>query len=401
MANEKVKTFLWLSFVVYLALAVGLEFYYRDPLFQHSLTWEKEWQAKGSKSLESFFRVLTQFGTQHVFIPLLIICVLFLPINKSYTYITVLIYSAYFDNLMKILYGNPRPFWVDTSLYKSCNGGFGNPSGHSFSSSSVFLAFWHLITDYPFFKQSATGIILRIFLLVLFILLIFTIMLTRLFLGVHSVNQVLYGFSLGVALYFIIFHLAELHKLKAEEFFYLFKKKLYIVVFSIWYAVLITVGVLVWKYKTNDTSQWSGPLSLNCPTLNEYRTFNNDGLFGILVLCCLIGSHYGIVFLVYLFEKGHPNRLDELNNWYKSKSFMCHVYRILVMVAFALPMILVVAISGTSSLAVIFVFKVSVPYLFTLFGFYGPAIFLIIKWKFGNQEIFNMSVSNSDIEKVE
>ena len=49
---------------IYLSLAIRLEFLYHDPLFTHSLTWEKEWQSKGSKSLENFFKILTQFGTQ-------------------------------------------------------------------------------------------------------------------------------------------------------------------------------------------------------------------------------------------------------------------------------------------------------------------------------------------------
>jgi membrane-associated phospholipid phosphatase len=346
---------------------------------------------KGSKSLESFFKVLTQFGTQPVLIPLLVICLLFLSLQKSYCFTSVLVYSVFFDNIFKIFYGNPRPFWVDTTLSKSCDGGFGNPSGHSFSSSSIYLTLWHLFTDFPFFKDTLYGIIIRVLLLILAITLIVGIMLTRIFLGVHGVNQVIYGASLGVALYYIVFHVFSLHKWSTEDFFSLFKTAFYRIFFSLWFATLIIAGVVVWKFRINDTSQWVNALNSFCPDIKEFRKFNNDGLFGMLVLFVLIGCHYGIMFLIHMIDKNYGDRSDELNNWYRSSTLMKHLNRLLIMVLFALPLILVLVVPSSSSLTVIYIFKVSVPYLLTVFGFYGPSIFLSIKWNCANDKIIYYS----------
>jgi membrane-associated phospholipid phosphatase len=399
MSIKIANTYKILAVGIYISLAFGLEFLYREPLFDKSLEWEKQWQANSSKSFETFFKILTHFGSEAVVIPFLFICLICLPLNKSYTYTCALVYSVFIDNLLKILYGNPRPFWKDPSLFKSCDGGFGNPSGHSFTSSTVYLSFWQLMTDYPFFINSTIGFTLKIVLLILAILLIITIMLTRIFLGVHSVNQVLYGASLGIALYYVLFHIIELQKWNGDKFFKLFREKLYVIGFSVWYAVILLLGLLVYGLKDNDTSKWDEVLNLKCPNLHEYRKYNNDGLFGMLVLFVLIGSHYGIMLLIKLTEKQYSYRYDEINCWYKSSSFIKHFYRILTIILFALPIVLNAAVPSDSSLAIVYIFKISIPYLFATFGIFGPAIMLMLKWKIGNLKILDESVL-SDIENA-
>ena len=380
MMKTQIYVFQAITVGIYLCLAVGLEFLYRDPLFIDSLTWEKEWQSSGSKTLESFFKVLTNFGTEPVLIPLLIICFLFFSLQKSYCFTSVLVYSIFFDNLFKILYGNPRPFWVDTTLWKSCDGGFGNPSGHSFTSSSVYLSFWHLSTDYSFFKDTYYGIIIRVILLILVIALIIGIMLTRIFLGMHSVNQILYGASLGVALYYIVFHAFSLHKWSAEDFFGLFKTAYYKIIFSLWFAALIITAIVVWKFMENDTSLWVDALNSICPDIKEFRKFNNGGLYGMFVLFGLIGCHYGIMFLLRVIGDSFFGLNDELNNLNGSFTFLYNLIRILIMLIFTLPLILVLVIPSTSPLVIIYIFKVALPYFLTMFGLYGPSILVSIKW---------------------
>ena len=397
-AITNVKIYYGIGVLIYLSLSIGLESYYRQPLFDKSVHWEKEWQAKESQTFESFFKVLTHFGSEAVLIPLLIVVLLCLPLNKSYSFTCALVYAVYFDNLLKILYGNPRPFWVNSSIWKSCDGGFGNPSGHSFTSSSVYLSFWHLLTDFSFFKSTRLGIIIRIILLILAILLIITIMLTRIFLGVHGVNQVLYGASLGVATYFIIFFVFSIQSWKAEEFFNLFKKKLYIISFSIWYGVLIACGLLVWAFKKNDTTKWEEVMATKCPNVHEYRKYNNDGLFGMLVIICLIGCHYGMMFLIHFTDKKYFGKYEEINSWYNSSSFLNHIYRILIIVFFAIPIVLNFAVPSSSSLTIVYLIKISIPYLLTTFSIFGPAIVFLIRWKFANNEILIDSVTH-DIER--
>jgi AAA+ ATPase superfamily predicted ATPase len=75
-------------------------------------------------------------------------------------------------------------------------------------------------------------------------------------------------------------------------------------------------------------------------------------------------------------------------------------------ILFGLPLILIFIISGKSSLVMIFVFKVSVPYLVALFGLFGPAVFFSIKLRLANPDIYmgyastNQNPSSSELDSV-
>lgn len=384
--------------ISYLFLAIGLEQVYRNPLFTKSLTWEKEWQDGSTSSMQSFFKVITDFGTEPVLIPLLIIVFLWFPLNKSFAYVNCLVYSVYFDNIMKMIYGNPRPYWVDPSLSKACDGGYGNPSGHSFSSMTAYLSFWHIITDSDFYKKTMFGKILRFCLLFLFLLLVLTIMLSRVFLGVHSVNQILYGASLGFAVYYIVFHVFALHHMESKNFFNLFRKNAYIIISACWYAVLLNLGFLLWGLVDNDNSKWEPILTQKCPNIKLYRRFNNDGMFGFLTIFALIGAHCGLVIISKISQVRFLNKEEEINHWYKGE-WKCHIYRVLVTILFALPIILLFVIPGDLNLGIVYTFKVALPYFVTVFNIYGPLVVTCIIMKIANKEIISQThCPNSDIE---
>lgn len=110
---------------------------------------------------------------------------------------------------MKILYGDPRPYWLDNSIFIVCDGGYGNPSGHAYASTASYLTLAHILTDYDFFKRKYFGIFLRIFVYLLFAGLIIAICLSRVYLGVHAINQILHGALLGFAMYFLFIHVLK------------------------------------------------------------------------------------------------------------------------------------------------------------------------------------------------
>ena len=144
--HSKFKLIL-IIFIIYIIAVVISEQFYREYLFKKSIKIETDIYNKSSKKLITFFKIITEFGTVLFLIPLLIIIHITLPINISYTFLSVLILSAYYDNILKIIYSSPRPFWIKTSIKNECDGGFGNPSGHSFSSFSVFLSLWNILIE--------------------------------------------------------------------------------------------------------------------------------------------------------------------------------------------------------------------------------------------------------------
>jgi membrane-associated phospholipid phosphatase len=384
------------SLFAFIALAIGLEQVYRSPLFSQSIEWSKQWQE--STNQYNFFKVITEFGTLPVFLPILAIIFLWSNLSKSFAFISVLIYSVYFNNLFKLIYGNPRPFWVDPSVSKACDGGFGNPSGHAMVSLPVYLAVWNLSTDFSFFSKETLGRIIKYIILVLFVGLTIAIILSRVYLGVHSVNQILYGVTLGFSIYFLIFHIFEAQKLSAKNFFNIFYSKKLIIIFSIWYFLLVVIALILFGFLNHDKKEWENLLNTTCPDLKPYRKFQNDALFGMLTIFVLIGAHFGLIFLVYMTKKKFPEKEEEILNWYLG-SFLANIYRILFVIINGIPIILTLVIPGDLNLGYVYTFKVAVPYLISLFNIYGPCIYFSLCLGIGNKNVFsdkNKQINNND-----
>ena len=106
----------------------------------------------------------------------------------------MLLISGDINSLLKIGFRSPRPFWVTTDVkgYVEATG-FGFPSGHAQSAASN----WGLLASSKsesWIKRPA-------------ILLIFMIGLSRVFLGVHFLHDVVAGWIVGVILLFIFLKL--------------------------------------------------------------------------------------------------------------------------------------------------------------------------------------------------
>lgn len=99
----------------------------------------------------------------------------------------MLILSGGINSFFKFLFHSPRPFWVDERVTAySSETGFGLPSGHSQNSAAI----WGIIAA-SLKKKWATIVIA---------LLVFFIGISRIYLGVHFLRDVLSGWLIGVLL---------------------------------------------------------------------------------------------------------------------------------------------------------------------------------------------------------
>lgn len=101
-------------------------------------------------------------------------------------------------NITKMAYHEARPFWIDPTVYQSdCSVEFGNPSGHSMTAAvlSVALAFSILHLGSGDLKRR---VILGLLIFPIALIYFFAMGLSRLTLGVHSINQIVYGWVLGI-----------------------------------------------------------------------------------------------------------------------------------------------------------------------------------------------------------
>ena len=105
-------------------------------------------------------------------------------------------------SVAKLYYHQGRPFWESDQVEAiDCSNQYGNPSGHCFSSAGISLAVWLDYNTQARAPQSKTILkqwYWRVLFLCLSIGFVIAIAYSRMFLGVHSINQVLFGAQLGV-----------------------------------------------------------------------------------------------------------------------------------------------------------------------------------------------------------
>ena len=106
----------------------------------------------------------------------------------------LLLVSGGFNSILKFAFGSPRPFWVSTQVQRLTEAyGFGFPSGHAQSAASN----WGLLAV-TIKKAWVTTLALIVILL---------IGLSRIFLGVHFLHDVLAGWLIGSLLLWIFIRL--------------------------------------------------------------------------------------------------------------------------------------------------------------------------------------------------
>ena len=371
--------------IIYIILSIIFEQFYRKPLFTKSIELETKLYSSTSINQIKIFKLLSKFGTQTGLIPLLITILILFPINISYTFASVIVLSSYYDNILKLSYGSPRPFWINPSIKRSCDGGFGNPSGHSFSSFAIYLSLWDIITNLNYFNRKKY---LKIALLIFFILFSLSIAFSRIFLSVHSINQIIYGSILGIGMYFYFFHIIELHKFSGKKFNkYIigsFENKIHTIKFCIYFIILFALYLL----RKNNWEEFDEIIKKECPHLPLYRKFNNDGFFIGLVIFLLIGAHYGLYYLFIQSQIHRPFKEEQINKWSMYQNLKNLILKILIFIPHSTPMIIYLLIPKNAPLYIIFPLKVILPYILSGFCFFGVYINMCIQLKLAYQNIY-------------
>ena len=391
--------------IIYIILSIIFEQFYRKPLFKKSIELESKLYLSTTENQIKIFKLISKLGTQGTLIPLLITILILFPLNISYTFASVIVLSSYYDNILKLSYGSPRPFWINPSIKRSCDGGFGNPSGHSFSSFAIYFSLWDIITNLNYFNRKK---FLKIALLIFFILFSFCIAISRIFLSVHSINQIIYGSILGFGMYFYFFHIIELQKFTGKKFTkYIigsFENKIHSIKFCIYFIILFALFLL----RKNKWEEFDEIIKKECSHLPLYRKFNNDGFFIGLVLFLLIGAHYGLYYLFITSQIYRPFKEEQINKWSLFENWKNLILKILIFIPHSIPMIIYILIPNNTPLYILFPFKVIIPYTLSGFCFFGVYIIMCIKLKVAYQNIYinyrigsetyNNQHSSNDIE---
>ena len=136
--------YLGVSLTIFVIIVVT-ELFYKNPLFDCSTSSDgiSKLQEKDSPILNlSFWKTYSSFGGGNEEIVLVIVAFIFGSRPKFHYYLAAQALDKTILSLMKLIYHDPRPYFVidsDNISIVGCSKEFGNPSGHSYSSSMVFI----------------------------------------------------------------------------------------------------------------------------------------------------------------------------------------------------------------------------------------------------------------------
>ena len=384
--NSKIKI---ISIIIYFIIIICFEFFYRDYFFKKSIKLQEELHLRiKNDSILKINEIISFFGgvLSAIFFSLLIF--LFMPLNYSFLILQCIIYSAYFTNTLKMIYQSERPNWISKYLSYTCESGFGNPSGHAFTTVNLYLCLAHIFSKY--FKF---GLILKFIIFIFCILISILIIASRVILAAHTINQIIYGACLGIGVYFILIHIIGYHNYSSVEFYQHIKKKKVKKIYYIFHIFLLILAVFIYLFtKNKDTSQIEKSVfnGIRCPFKYEYKKFKNDGLFQALSISAMLGAQFGIDFLFILLKVNNYIVGFQIIEWNKNKKISFIFLRILVILSSSIGIILYFSFPGYVILFFIFVFKSAFAYFLGMAGIYGLGIFLCIKLKIANKDIYKM-----------
>ena len=394
---------------IFLLIFFFFDLYTKEQFFTASLIFEKKLQSNEDENAIIFFKLFSNFGNETIFIIILLIVFLNYPLNKSYTLCNVSASMCVLSSILKNLYGDPRPFWVDITLNKTCDLNYGNPSRHTLESSAFYLSLIDILTDNQYFEENYMLKYIIEFFNILFIL---TITFSRVFLGTHSIDQVVYGCLLGFFVYFIFFHIIKMNKLNSYKFFGLFLNKYTkIILFTIKF-ISLTILYLVYFLVKNDSTKYEKNLKLICPKSFEYLKYKNGGLINGSFIYFLFGAYIGIIVMLNLtvhndetdhdyeeYFENHSERLEAINSW-NQINFIHKIYFVFIILLFSVPFLMFYIISNEASLMIIFVFKFSIPYFLVGFGTFGMTIYISYNLKIANEDPDENSYYDSKINDI-
>ena len=381
----------------YFLIVIITEILYREPLKNLSTKFIEFLQDKLNNTVTRiFFSLITYFGSEKILIPIVVIFLFFNPLIYFYYLIFSIITSTYFASILKLIYTDFRPFWDDNKISPiiNCDMGYGNPSGHSLVSTVTYLGLWKLLQKNRINKKRMNSLTI----LSIMIVIIFLIMFSRIFGGVHNLNQILFGFLLGFGMFFTYFNLYKFYNKEPEMFFIFIEENKIIlnIIFISLYLISIPIYFIV-----NDTkyrNQYYEQIKLKCGSDKippEHKQFSNEGFKGTSLMIALIGILNGLLYSKYKMKIKFPQKEYIIMNDWHNLDYKNKINQFLIMGLFCLPGLIFLLIPSCFHISIIMLFKYNISFLIIGFCFFGPGMY------FGFLKIFKDEDKNiENIEKV-
>lgn len=281
-----------------------------------------------------------------------------LQILKIMIYTSVATYTL---SAVKMIYHDPRPYMAYERINgKGCDREFGNPSGHAFISSLFYLILWETFKSRKFeFNPTRTSSIIRSpissgepvltteesnseerqrkfrCLLAGAALFIFGIGLSRVYLGVHSYNQIMLGYAFGffsLSLYFLLFEdILDTFLTKLTYKMFNDKRDYYnhIAILAIIFAILVGISIIIFEILNANfqvPELWIKNILQDCNQYLYYKSMHYKCLMDTGIISTAFGVFFGLLLTEGDYE---PERFE---TEFVKLSFGIKIYRLIVMI---------------------------------------------------------------------
>jgi len=308
--NRRIRTnSQWLVFSLFITSVFISELFFRDPLYNASFNLIQYLQGNDPKnsSLVYAANIFSILGSKTTFIPIIFIVYNYANIYKTYILLMMLLVGFAETSILKMIYTSPRPFF-DMSMVEiiGCTGSWGNPSGHTLKSMAFYLTLWHIVTDC---KQLREKKIIKNILLVFTVLFIICIMFSRVIVGAHGLNQILFGGLLGFANYFFIFYVLCLRLNDGKQFAKILNFTNIIHGIINFFIFLFAFLIYYFNEPNYLMPKYNEVINNKCPNVPMNERFQNEAIVQFAAFLANIGAFIGIKF-EYVFCFG-----ENLDNW--------------------------------------------------------------------------------------
>ena len=372
-----------LSSLIFLII---LDLIYRNSLFTYSLTYEQNLQNSFSKNTILFYKFISDILGYLIMALGFIFVFCYFPLNKSIVFIIGFIFGDYVEDLFKLIFSDPRPFWLNSILSQgSCEGSYGNPSGHSIKAFLFSLSLCYYTCMLQKIKNNFK------YKIIIYIIGFFgaaLVAFSRIALGVHSIDQVLFGSLIGVWIFTVFSYVFKIYDMPLSYYLKFFREKKYINYFIIILSVLFILPIIIYLLidVESDFKKYDLVMSRKCPTKKKYTFYSHKNMAGSLVILFIFGIYLGQFLFWYIVKTNNSPTDDNLiieesiNNWNNFLkeiiSSIGNITKILGLIGIAVsPLLLAKFISGKSSLSCIFLFKFSIPFILIGFLAFGPCLY--------------------------
>ena len=388
--------------IFYFILIISIERLYNKKLFNKSLELIPKFQ-KSSKPFDFFWKFMTFFGTKLGIGPIYIILFLFIPLNKVYALTFLLLFTGFADHTLKLVYLEERPIWVNdeinTGNLHAC--GYGNPSGHSLTSTCIYLSIWYIIYEIIDSKviNRKIGIALKFTTLILNILFFVIIMISRFYLGVHSINQIIFGCSIGFGIFLLFFPILKIYQSSAKKFFekqYLNRYK------QLLFTILCIAFFYTFFFYRENISGVEERINWKKMCLDQKwnKLLIKSSFMGGMSMFIIFGMNIGFLMSKNNFDKEFNSKEDIIIDWEKGNLTPRLIRLIFLLIGFS-PIGIIFLINYLFNISYIF-YYIATPIIFFIGGFlcFGPCFFYGFKIILNKYEIGEIYPLTRDSNKM-